>query len=178
MHFKISLAKCQPQQFTRMYSPQHSDVGFKNGHHYIVIKCDIISNQSCSLLKFLIHTQHLEANIHVMYENRDLTAVTSQVTLFGRVTLKLDGWPWKMTGHPRSFVHNSIVIFEFTLCYHLETHKFYQNLFDLCDIELWPLTKIFCMEITFVHCNYSSKFYDMMTKILSKLTETDETEHS
>ena len=34
--------------------------------------------------------------------------------------------------------------------------------FDLCDIDLWPLTLTFCMDITSVHGNNSWKFHDDM----------------
>ena len=32
--------------------------------------------------------------------------------------------------------------------------------FDLCDLDLWPLTLIFCMDITFVNGNNSWKFHE------------------
>ena len=32
--------------------------------------------------------------------------------------------------------------------------------FDLCDLDLWPLTLTFCMNITSVHGNNSWKFHD------------------
>ena len=35
-----------------------------------------------------------------------------------------------------------------------------QICFDLCDPNLWPLTWIFCVEITSVNSNYSWKFHD------------------
>ena len=31
---------------------------------------------------------------------------------------------------------------------------------DLCDLDLWPLTLIFCMDVTFVIGNNSWKFHD------------------
>ena len=31
---------------------------------------------------------------------------------------------------------------------------------DLCDLDLWPLTLTFCMDITFDHGNNSWKFHD------------------
>ena len=40
---------------------------------------------------------------------------------------------------------------------------------DLCDLDLWPLTFTFCMDITFVTGNNSGKFQDnMMRGTLSK----------
>ena len=41
--------------------------------------------------------------------------------------------------------------------YGLETVKWGQ---DLCDLDLWPLTLTFCMDITFVNGNNSWKFCD------------------
>ena len=32
--------------------------------------------------------------------------------------------------------------------------------FDLCELDLWPLTMTFCMDITFVNGNNSWKFHD------------------
>ena len=34
--------------------------------------------------------------------------------------------------------------------------------FDLCDLDLWPLTLAFCMDITFVNDDNSRKFHDDM----------------
>ena len=34
--------------------------------------------------------------------------------------------------------------------------------FDLCDLDLWPLTLTFCMDITSAHGNNSWKFHDDM----------------
>ena len=34
--------------------------------------------------------------------------------------------------------------------------------FGLCDLDLWPLTLPFCMDITSVHGKNSWKFYDDM----------------
>ena len=37
--------------------------------------------------------------------------------------------------------------------------------FDLCDLDLWPLTLIFCMDLTLVIGNNSWKFHDDTTKV-------------
>ena len=34
------------------------------------------------------------------------------------------------------------------------------KMFDVCDLDLWPLTLTFCMDITFVSGNNSWKFHD------------------
>ena len=31
---------------------------------------------------------------------------------------------------------------------------------DLCDLDIWPLTLTFCMDLTLVPSNNSWKFYD------------------
>ena len=41
--------------------------------------------------------------------------------------------------------------------YSLETDKLG---FDLCGLDLWPLTLTFCMDIIFVNGNNSWKFHD------------------
>ena len=55
-----------------------------------------------------------------------------------RMTLKFDGWPWKTKGHfslaTSIFAHHFIIICEFK--------------FNLCDLDLWPLTLTYCMDIT------------------------------
>ena len=33
-----------------------------------------------------------------------------------------------------------------------------------CDLDLWPLTLTFCMDITFVNSNHSWKFHDIMMR--------------
>ena len=32
--------------------------------------------------------------------------------------------------------------------------------FDLCELDLWPLTLTFCMDLTFVIGNNSRKYHD------------------
>ena len=74
------------------------------------------------------------------------------------VTLKFDGWAWKTIGHlfyaTSSFVHHFIAIRE------LQSENGLG--FDLCDLDLWPLTLTFCMDITSVIGNNSWKFHDDM----------------
>ena len=78
--------------------------------------------------------------------------------LLSRVTLKFDGWTWKTTGHlfydASSFMHHFIAIGEFKLKLH--------SGYDLCDLDLWPMTLTFCMDITSVIGNSSWKFGDVM----------------
>ena len=66
-----------------------------------------------------------------------------------RVTLKFGGWPWKTIG----------------LCYSVNSNWSYSPEtaklgFDLCDLDLWPLTLTFCMDISSVIGNHSWKFHD------------------
>ena len=42
---------------------------------------------------------------------------------------------------------------------------------DLCDLDLWPLTLTFCMDLTFVIGNISWKFHD--GNIVKKVWQTD-----
>ena len=76
---------------------------------------------------------------------------------FSRVTWKFDGWPWKTIGHllfaTSSFVHHFVAIGEFKLELQSRNAQSGSNLmiFYLCDLDLWPLTLTFCMDITLVH---------------------------
>ena len=87
-----------------------------------------------------------------------------------RVTLKFDGWYWKTIGHlfyaTSSFVHHFIAICVSNWSYGPETAKLG---FDLCDLDLRPLTLTFCMDITLVNDNHCWKFHDdTMRGTLSK----------
>ena len=140
---------------------------------------------------------------------------SNSTIFFSRVTLKFDGWPWKIIGHlfntTSSFVHHFVAIGEnklelqsrnaqsgsnstifrtvwpWYLTDDLEkqwgiSSKQHQALciissshvnsnwsyspetvklgVDLCDLDLWPLTLTFCMDVTFVIGNNSWKFRD------------------
>ena len=47
----------------------------------------------------------------------------------------------------------------YNLIYRLDTIKMAQIWFDLFDLDLSPLTLIFCMDVTFGQGNMSWKFY-------------------
>ena len=48
---------------------------------------------------------------------------------------------------------------------------------DVCDLDLWPLTLTFCMDITFVNDNNSWKFHDdLMGGTLWKSVKDEETD--
>ena len=92
-----------------------------------------------------------------------------------RVTLKFDGWHWKTIGHlfyaTSSFVHHFIAICVSNWSYGPETAKLG---FDLCDLDLRPLTLTFCMDITLVNDNHCWKFHDdTMRNIVKKVWQTD-----
>ena len=46
---------------------------------------------------------------------------------------------------------------------------------DLCDLDLWPLTLTFCMDVTLVLGDNSWKFHDdiVMMNIVKKVRRTD-----
>ena len=44
---------------------------------------------------------------------------------------------------------------------------------DLCDLDLWPLTLTFCMDITFVIGNNSRKWWYDVGNIVKKVSQTD-----
>ena len=80
-----------------------------------------------------------------------------------RMTLKFDGWTWKTVGtspqHHQALCIISSPYVNLNWNYGLETAKLG---FDLCDLDLWPLTLTFCMDLTFVIGNNSWKFHDDM----------------
>ena len=54
-------------------------------------------------------------------------------------------------------MYNFIIICEFKL----ELQSGNENLGrDLCDLDLWPVTLTFCMDLTLVQCDNSWKFHD------------------
>ena len=54
-------------------------------------------------------------------------------------------------------MYHFIIICEFKL----ELQSGNENLGrDLCDLDLWPLTLTFCMDLTLVQCDNSWKFHD------------------
>ena len=72
---------------------------------------------------------------------------------FSRVTLKFDGWPWKNNRAP--------LLCNIKLCASFHHHMRIQTWVtaklgvDLCDLDLWPLALIFCMDFTSVIGNNS-----------------------
>ena len=80
---------------------------------------------------------------------------------FSRVTLKFGGWPWT-TESTSPIPHQALWIISSPYVnsnwsYSPETAKLD---FDLCDLDHWPLTFTFCMEITSVIDNHSWKSRD------------------
>ena len=76
------------------------------------------------------------------------------------MTLKFYRWPWKTTGHlfyaHSSFLHHFVAIHE--LQFELQSRNGPIG-FCLCDLDLWPLTLTFCMDITFVNGNNMTRTF-------------------
>ena len=103
---------------------------------------------------------------------------------FSPVTLTFDGWPWKTIGHLP--LPGNIKLYA---SFH---HMYYSNWsyspemvklgFDLCDLNLWPLTLTSYMDLTLVVGNNSWKFHDdtMMGTYRKSMTDgqTDIKYHS
>ena len=74
---------------------------------------------------------------------------------FSHVTLKFDEWPLKTIGHlfyaTSSFVISQSYVYS-NWSYSLETAKLGV---DFCDLDLWPLTSTFCMDVISVIGNNS-----------------------
>ena len=95
-------------------------------------------------------------------------------------TIFLAVWPWNLTDDLQkqqgtSPKHQALCIISSPYVnsnwsYGPETAKWGH---DLCDLDLWPLTLTFCMDITSVIGNYSWKFHeDTITGTLSKRCHT------
>ena len=100
-------------------------------------------------------------------------AFRSKLTIF--VLYNLETWWMTLTNNRAPPLHH------FKLCASFNSRQWIQTrvtvrkrpnwgkiCFDLCDLDLWPQTLTFCMNITFVNGNYSWKFYDTMTGTLWK----------
>ena len=101
-------------------------------------------------------------------------------TLLSRVTLKFDRWPCKTTYllcyfklcasfHSHLSIQTGVTV-NSNSSYDPETAKFG---FDLCDLDIWPLTLTFCMGITSVNGNNSWKFHNDTLREHSEKGVTD-----
>ena len=81
--------------------------------------------------------------------------------IFSGVTLKFDRWPWKSIGTAtkqyRALCIISSPYVKSNWSYRPETANL---VFDLCNLDFWPLTLNFCMDITSVIGNHYWKFHD------------------
>ena len=100
------------------------------------------------------------------------------------MTFIVNGWPRKAIGHLFR------VLCYIKLCVSFHSHLWIQTgvtirnrpnwgkiCFDLCDLDLWPLTLTFCMDITFVNGNNSWKFHDdtMIGTLWTRRSENNNT---
>ena len=89
------------------------------------------------------------------------------------MTLKFDRWPWKTIEHlfcaTSSYVHHFVALCEFKLELCSGKAPIGAKFALTCDLDLWPLTLTFCIDIMIVNGNNSWKFHDdTMTEILWK----------
>ena len=87
-----------------------------------------------------------------------------------RMTLKFVEWPWKTIGHlfyaTSSFMHHFVAIGEFKLELQSGNAQFRSKstILEHRELDIWPMTLTFCMDITFVIGNNSWNFCgDTMT---------------
>ena len=94
------------------------------------------------------------------------TGVQSGNAQFGsNLTIFRAVWPWNLTDDPEGTSHKEhqalcIITSSYVnsyWSYGLETAKLGV---DLCDLDLWPLTLTFCMDVTSVISNNSWIFHD------------------
>ena len=86
---------------------------------------------------------------------------------FSCVTLKFDEWPWKTIGHlcyaTSNFMHYFIAIRAVQNRVTVRKPQIWVKIGDfsvLFDLDPWPLTLTFCMDITSVIGNHSWTFHD------------------
>ena len=81
------------------------------------------------------------------------------------------GHNWWFLFHMTLKNKRALLLCYFKLCASFRSHWWIQTVrsyspetaklgFDLCDLDLWPLTLTFCMDITFVNGNNYWKFHD------------------
>ena len=90
---------------------------------------------------------HLKANLRDLIAATGLVKLDSIVDFSARVTLKFDGWPWKIIGHlfytTSNFVHHFKAIGEFKLELQSGNVQFGSKsaiFFVPCDLEIWWMT--------------------------------------
>ena len=79
-------------------------------------------------------------------------------------TLQIRRMTLKNIGHP-FYATSSFVSFHSHLWIHTKVKVrkcpiWGKICFDLCDLDLWPLTSTFCINVTSVYCDYAWKFHD------------------
>ena len=78
------------------------------------------------------------------------------------VTLKFDRWPCKIIAHllcaTLSFVHHFVTISEFKQELRSRNAQTETKFILTCDLHIWPLTLIFCMDIISVNGNNYENF--------------------
>ena len=90
-------------------------------------------------------------------------------------------WPWNLTDDlekrldTSSKPHQALCIISspYVNSYWSNSPETAKLVFDLYGVYLWPLTLLFCMDITFVYGNYTWKFHDdTMRRTLSKMCDS------
>ena len=116
-----------------------------------------------------------------------------RVKIVSRVTLKFDGWPWKIIGHlfytTPSVVHNFKAISEFKLKLQCRNSQFWSKSAIFCPVwprnltddlgfwPLWPWPLTFYMDTTSIIGDNSWKFQDdTMTGTLWKRLTNGQTD--
>ena len=86
-----------------------------------------------------------------------------KIDIFSRVTLKVDGRPWKTIGHHSWATSNFVPDFIATCEFKVELQS-RNGLIEFWPLWpwIWPLTLTLCMDITIVIGNNSWKFHDDM----------------
>ena len=137
-------ASFQSHRWIQSYSPEMLNSG--QNRRFIVL-CDLeirwmtFKNNRAPLLccfKFMDHFITI-GEFKLKLQSGNAQFGSKSAIFLSCVTLKFDGWPWKIIGHlslaTSSFMHHFIIICEFKLELQSGNAKLG---YDLCDLDLWP----------------------------------------
>ena len=149
------------------------------------IPCDLeiwymtLNNNRVPLLCFFKLYESLCSHQWIQTGVRQRTSWVKIDDFMSRVTLKFDGWPWKN--------NRAYLLLYLKLCASFRSHLWIQTgvmvwkhrnwgkiCFDLCDLDLRPLTLTFSMDISSLNGNNSWKFQDdtIVKKVWGKEGQT------
>ena len=158
--FKLCASLHSHRWIQTSYSPEHPQFGPKSA---IFVLCDLeiwwmtLKNNRSPLPRYFKLCASFRSHWWIGVTVRKRPIWVKIDDLLSRVTLKFDGWPWKTIEQHQYLCIISSSYVNSNWSYSPETAKLG---YDLCDLDLWPMTLTFCMGITSVIDNNSWKFRD------------------